>query len=70
MSADAWLRVREIGLELSDALALARGPVRLEAAALAARGARLALEVLVGPEAEAARTVFAALEAAHREIAP
>jgi hypothetical protein len=70
MSADAWVRLREIGLDLSDVLSLARGPARLEAAALAVRDARLALEPLVGLEADAARTMFLALGATNREIKP
>jgi hypothetical protein len=64
--ADTWARVREVGLDLSDALSLARGPARIEAAALAVRDARLALESITGLEAEAARAVLCALEAAHR----
>lgn len=68
MSADAWIAVRTLGLELSDQLALARGEARLALAGPAAREARLALETVTGPEAEAARTAFAALEAAFRVV--
>lgn len=66
MSSEGWTRVREIGLDLSDVLSLARGSARLEAAALAVRDARLALEPLVGVEADAARTLLLAIEAANR----
>jgi hypothetical protein len=70
MAADQWVLVREIGIDLADQLTVVRGAERLKIASFALRDARLALEPIKGAEAAAARTLLAALEAAHREVGP
>jgi hypothetical protein len=66
--ASTWHLVREIGADLSDCLTLARGAARGALVGPAAREARLALESVTGPEADAVRTLLSAIEAAHREV--
>jgi hypothetical protein len=64
MSTVRWQMAHEIGADLRDKLASTKGDARARVARQAARDARLALEIVAGPEAAAARTVFFALEMA------
>ncbi|MEY4513140.1 MAG: hypothetical protein RLZZ450_5262 [Pseudomonadota bacterium] len=67
---NVWQLVRELGLDLADDLALARGDARQEHARQAVHKARLALEAETGDDEAAVRTLFAALEAAYRQVGP